>query len=328
MNIAAGSITLKSFAKINLSIDVTGIRPDKMHTVDMVMQEISLCDDVTVTVTPASGQPLRISVHTDNVKLPGTQANLAYRAAEAFAEETSLTGANVEIDIKKRIPIAAGLAGGSSNAAAVLHALNALCRTDMSLGELCGIGARLGSDVPFCVEGQAAANENLPPKVREDPDASTCDRATGTGTEMVPVTPLRSALVIAKPDIEVSTAEVYAHIDQQTIPRHPDNDALCAALKAAYTAADSDSSFESALYGQMINVLENYTLYAIPEVMHLKVLMEEHFPNAKKIMMSGSGPTVFALFGDGENAENDASRAQEWLRAMKYEAHAAETLIY
>lgn len=312
------SIALKSFAKINLSLDVTGRRPDGMHTVDMVMQQISLCDEVSVAVenTPSSGDPASIRISSDDPALPGGSGNLAYRAAELMAGKFGLKGSAFDIRITKRIPMAAGLAGGSADAAAVLHAINALCGLDLGLGELAGIGAELGSDVPFCVNGQAAANENLPAKVREDPEACTCARATGTGTETSPAAPLRSALVLAKPDIGISTAEVFAGIDSRDIPKRPDNDALCAAL-----GSGSDP------YGQMINVLENYTLYAKPEVAGLKALMEDCLGSAKKIMMSGSGPTVFALYGDGEDAEESASSAAEHLRSVGYEAHAAKTLI-
>ena len=203
------------------------------------------------------------------------------------------------------------MAGGSGNGAAVLHGLNALWGLNLSLEELCRLGAQLGSDVPFCVMGQARANGNLPRKVKHDRGAVSCARATGTGTEMEPVPFVKKAFVVAKPPIGVSTKEVYRGIDSCTIEEHPDNDCMVEAIR------EKD---EKAFLSQCINVLENYTLKAYPEVRQLKELFLQD-QRALKVLMSGSGPTVFAVY----RSIWEAKKACMSLRDQGYEAYWTKT---
>ena len=256
-------IQLHAYAKINLTLDVTGKRPNGYHDVEMIMQQISLCDEVTVSWEAGSvrrGKPgqtaepdptgIQIQLTVSRPDLPADSSNLAWKAAEEMIAEfggpaggnaktaagtdaaggsskaaagTNAADGVLTIDIQKQIPMAAGLAGGSSNCAAVLHAINQLWELNLSVKELCRIGARLGSDVPFCIMGQAAAEKALQGSFADDPDACHCALATGTGTDLKPLTGLDSFIVLSKPAIGVSTAEVYRGIDNEGIPRHPDN---------------------------------------------------------------------------------------------------------
>ena len=323
------SIKINAYAKINLSLDVGEVMPNGMHPVDMIMQQISLHDEVTISIpeSPGKENAPNIIISCDNPNLPADSGNIAYRAAEKMLliakekcnnnnvdqpyhkeENKELTEKNfyansliaIDIDIKKNIPLAAGLAGGSSNAAAVIHGLNALLEMKLSLSELCEVGAELGSDVPFCILGQAKLNENLPNEIRQDPLATAAARATGTGTTLSPCPPLRAGMLLAKPEIGVSTKDAYLGIDryfQECKTRglkvkRPDNDAFVSALS---------NHDECAIKDNMINLLENYTLTAYPEVGELKELLKNRCPQSDKILMSGSGPTVYALFfGDAD----------------------------
>ena len=213
-------------------------------------------------------------------------------------------GGVLTIDIQKQIPMAAGLAGGSSNCAAVLHAINQLWELNLSVKELCRIGARLGSDVPFCIMGQAAAEKALQESFADDPDACHCALATGTGTNLKPLTGLDSFIVLSKPAIGVSTAEVYRGIDNEGIPRHPDNNAVISAI--------CENNYK-VLEKKMVNVLENFALKRYPIIVYTKNIMSDlcqsaGIPNC--VMMSGSGPTVFCLC-------EELSKAQQICEVMK-----------
>ena len=310
-------IKILSFAKINLSIDVTATMENGMHQVDMIMQQLSFHDDVIVSWRQQKNRnekTFEISVTTNRYYIPTDERNLAYQAARLMIEEYGekvVSGGNIEIDILKRIPVAAGLAGGSGNGAAVLHALNRLWKLNLNLKTLCALGARLGSDVPFCVMGQAAANFNFPKALRKDVLAAGCGRATGTGTEIEPLPGIRKSVVIAKPPMGVSTREVYRGIDRCVIDKRPNNDLLAKGLRTKNSAL---------IYDHCINVLENYTLRAYPQVAELKKeLLREK--TAEKVLMSGSGPTVFALF----SAISDAKSVCERLRQRGYEAYWTKT---
>lgn len=284
-------IELKAFAKINLSLDVCGILDNGFHEVNMVMQQILLCDDVSVKWIPSdlqnsNGAGIKIKLATNKYYLPTDERNLAYKAALLMCAKygKNLAG-TIQINIKKRIPVAAGLAGGSSNGAAVIHAINQLWELSLSLSGLCEIGVELGSDVPFCIMGQAAANKNLNAKYKTDPLACHCALATGTGITLQPVTGLKSYLVLSKPAISVSTAEVYKGIDNEKIPKHPDNNQLISALS---------TNNHQRLVKNMINVLENFTLKRYPIIVYTKNKMQE-LCSLKGVLMSGSGPTVYGL---------------------------------
>ena len=363
-------IQLHAYAKINLTLDVTGRRPNGYHDVEMIMQQISLCDEVTVSWEAGSvrrGNPdqivesdpagIQIQLTVSRPDLPADSSNLAWKAAaEMIAEfggpaggsskaaagtkaaggsskaaagteaagrtakdaadteaargtardaaDTEAAGGVLTIDIQKQIPMAAGLAGGSSNCAAVLHAINQLWELNLSVKELCRIGARLGSDVPFCIMGQAAAEKALQESFADDPDACHCALATGTGTDLKPLTGLDSFIVLSKPAIGVSTAEVYRGIDNEGIPRHPDNNAVISAI--------CENNYK-VLEEKMVNVLENFTLKSYPIIVYTKNIMSDlcqsaGIPNC--VMMSGSGPTVFCLC-------EELSKAQQICEVMK-----------
>ena len=337
-------IQLHAYAKINLTLDVTGRRPNGYHDVEMIMQQISLCDEVTVSWEAGSvrrGNPdqtvesdpagIQIQLTVSRPDLPADSSNLAWKAAEEMiaefggpaggsskaAADTEAAGGNAKaaasteaaggvltIDIQKQIPMAAGLAGGSSNCAAVLHAINQLWELNLSVKELCRIGARLGSDVPFCIMGQAAAEEALQESFADDPDACHCALATGTGTDLKPLTGLDSFIVLSKPAIGVSTAEVYRGIDNEGIPRHPDNNAVISAI--------CENNYK-VLEEKMVNVLENFALKRYPIIVYTKNIMSDlcqsaGIPNC--VMMSGSGPTVFCLC-------EELSKAQQICEVMK-----------
>jgi len=280
-------IEIKAFAKINLTLDVLGVLDNGYHELSMIMQQILLCDDVQVKWTEEqNADTIKIELSTNRKYLPTDSRNLAYKAASAMAEKYgSDKSGTIRIDIKKRIPVAAGLAGGSSNAAAVFHALNKLWDLKLDVAELCKIGSSLGSDIPFCIMGQAAGNEILADDFKNDPLSCHCALATGTGTDLQPITGLKSHLVLSKPNIGVSTAEVYQGIDNMTITEHPDNDEMIEALKKNDT-----NIFKK----NLINVLENFTLTHYPIVMYTKNIMQE-LCSSDCVLMSGSGPTVFGL---------------------------------
>lgn len=337
-------IQLHAYAKINLTLDVTGRRPNGYHDVEMIMQQISLCDEVTVSWEAGSvrrGNPdqtvesdpagIQIQLTVSRPDLPADSSNLAWKAAEEMIAEfggpaggsskaaadteaacgstrdaagTEAAGGVLTIDIQKQIPMAAGLAGGSSNCAAVLHAINQLWELNLSVKELCRIGARLGSDVPFCIMGQAAAEEALQESFADDPNACHCALATGTGTDLKPLTGLDSFIVLSKPAIGVSTAEVYRGIDNEGIPRHPDNNAVISAI--------CENNYK-VLGEKMVNVLENFALKSYPIIVYTKNIMSDlcqsaGIPNC--VMMSGSGPTVFCLC-------EELSKAQQICEVMK-----------
>lgn len=280
-------IELKAFAKINLSLDVQGLLSNGFHKVEMIMQQILLCDDVSVRwyENPKESMIL-IKLSTNKYYLPVDERNLAYKAAILMAENfgSQLKG-TIRIDIKKRIPVAAGLAGGSSDCAAVMHALNILWDLKLSLKELCSLGAQLGSDVPFCIMGQSAANKELRKMFSANPLSCHCALATGTGVDLKPIQGLKSHLVLSKPPISVSTAEVYKGIDNIEIQKHPDTKLLIKALK------ENNSQL---LEKNMINVLENFTLKRYPVIVYTKNKMQD-LCKSGCALMSGSGPTVFGF---------------------------------
>ena len=318
---------LFSYAKINLSIDVGDVMPSGMHPVDMVMQQISLRDEISIRFTDemlpepinsfgANLKGFEIYLRTNLRYLPNNRYNLAWRAAELMIDEygdrVNPKGL-IEIFIMKRIPVAAGMAGGSGNAAAIMHGLNAMWELGLSLEELCEQGAKLGSDIPFCLMAQAKSNKGLPENIRYSNIASTCARARGTGTKLSKVRPLKSSILVVTPRLSVSTRTVFTGIDECTISDRPNNDKLCRALRYGDKAAG---------YSEMINVLEEFTLKAYPEVAELKRFMIETCEGARKVLMSGSGPTVFAIFDSESQAKKYATVFKEkscfafWARTM------------
>ncbi len=259
-------ITKHAKAKINLTLDILGKRDDGYHEVEMIMQSIDLADIVTLK------DDKDIIVETDLAELADDRTNLAYRAAELL-RDTYAHGRGAHIRIEKKIPLAAGLAGGSSDAAAVLLGLNELWGLDRTMDELTALGARLGSDVPFCMIGGTML-------------------ATGRGEILTSVPPLGTyPLVLVKPPLGVSTAAAYGGYRAENVAVHPTADRMTRAI----ASGNIDRVYEA-----MGNVLETVTIPLRPEIAEIKRALIE--AGADKAMMSGSGPTVFAFTKTADDA--------------------------
>ncbi|HVI41015.1 MAG TPA: 4-(cytidine 5'-diphospho)-2-C-methyl-D-erythritol kinase, partial [Anaerovoracaceae bacterium] len=289
-------ITIKAYAKINLSIDVLGERPDGYHEVLMVMEQVDLFDLVKVAwqadhenaevpQKDEEGKYIQINLSTNLPYLPVDSRNIAYKAAELMAKQFGKEEAGrIDIEVEKSIPVAAGLAGGSANCAAVLHALNRLWDLNLELETLMKLGAGLGADVPFCLAGQAALNEEL--NLKEEPMAGTCAVASGIGEQLEMTIPLKAWVLLSKPPINLSTAEVYGGLNLNEITEHPNTAELVAGLREGNYYKISKN---------MTNVLENYSLKEYPTIMYTKNKIVQE-GKAYKALMSGSGPTVFGLY--------------------------------
>ncbi|MCM3444330.1 4-(cytidine 5'-diphospho)-2-C-methyl-D-erythritol kinase [Metabacillus halosaccharovorans] len=250
----------KAPAKINLSLDVLRKRQDGFHEVRMIMTTIDLAD--RVELVDISPNEIRIVSH--NRFVPDDQRNLAYQAAKLLKDRFNIER-GVSISITKTIPVAAGLAGGSSDAAATLRGLNRLWKLGLTLDDLAKLGAEIGSDVSFCVYGGTAL-------------------ATGRGEMIQQIDPPPHCwVVLAKPTIGVSTADVYRNLNLQTV-QHPEVDGMVSALH--------NNDYEK-ICSLMGNVLEDVTLRMHPEVANIKEQMKRF--GADAVLMSGSGPTVFGL---------------------------------
>ena len=263
------SITLKSRAKINLSIDVLGKRQDGYNLVEMIMQTIDLYDLIEINEKDND----QITIKSTSDEIPLDCNNLVYKAANLI-KKTFNINKGVEIHIKKNIPVAAGMAGGSSNAAAVLVGLNKLWNLNLSNQQLEKIGLKLGADVPFCINGGAVL-------------------ASGIGEELTPIKGLTKdvCILVCKPDLFVSTKEVYECIDSKDIDKRPNNKFLIECLKNEDTRQLAENMF---------NVLEGVTMDKHPVIQQIKDIMTNN--RALGAMMSGSGPTVFGLYENREDA--------------------------
>lgn len=260
----------KAYAKINLGLEILGRRDDGYHEVSMIMQSVNLCDEVIVS--GGSGQG-KIDITTNLAELSCGRDNLAYRAAELLADHAGIIP-NVHITLNKKIFLAAGLAGGSADAAAVLRGLNKFWRLGLTNSQLENLGAQLGSDIPFCIEGGTAL-------------------ATGRGEILTKLADMPPAIVVlAKPkELEVSTAWVYQHYNKGRVVHAP----------CIWQLTDRLQQGISALIPHMGNVLETVTIPAHPVIASLKAAMLG--AGADYALMSGSGPTVFALAKDRKTAE-------------------------
>jgi len=289
----ATELKLRSYAKINLSLDVTGIREDGYHTVETVMQQVSLYDDIIINWEPDDSGQLEIQVTNSKPYLPTDQRNLAYKAAVLMAEGRQISG-RLRMHLEKRIPVAAGLGGGSGNAAAVMIGLNRLWKLGLDTRQLCTMSSVLGADVAFCVLVQNSRY--------------TCALGSGIGDVLTPVKRgMRKHLILAKPAFGVSTKEVFKGIDECVIENRPDGQKLIENLqKGNYPE----------VYDNMINVLEEYTLKAYPEVEKLKERIRRT-SKVKKVLMSGSGPTVMGIYDDYLSAK----KACLEIRKYGYEAY-------
>ncbi|NGZ78127.1 4-(cytidine 5'-diphospho)-2-C-methyl-D-erythritol kinase [Saccharibacillus alkalitolerans] len=278
----------KAPAKINLMLDVLHKREDGFHEVEMVMTMVDLADRLTLS-DPGSS---RISLSSQSGYIPLDDKNLAVRAARLLKQRFGVSR-GVHMHLEKRIPVAAGLAGGSSDAAAALRGLNRLWELGLSEAELEELGAELGSDVPFCVRGGTAL-------------------ATGRGEKLETLpNPPRCWVVLAKPPINVSTADVYGNLKAGEIAVHPSSSKMREALERG--------SFRD-VCGGLGNVLEDVTLKLYPAVERLKKVTESL--GADGVLMSGSGPTVFALVAKEEKARQICNG----LRGFCEEVYAVRTL--
>lgn len=259
---------LKAYAKVNLCLDVTGVREDGYHLLKMVMQNIDLYDVVKVNKYK-KGINLRCSTST----IPLDNRNIAYRSAELFIKNYNIKE-GVDIYIEKNIPVEAGLAGGSADAAAVLKVMRNMFKPSISNAELANMALNLGADVPYCIYGGTALCE-------------------GIGEVITPLKPFKNhILVLVKPNFGVSTKEVYREIDNKNILNHPN-------LEVIIRAIEEDNL--ELLCNNMINVLENATLEKYEA---LNAIKKEVF-NFKGLgtLMSGSGPTIFGFFEDMFSAQ-------------------------
>ena len=262
----------KAYAKVNLGLDIINKRPDGYHEVSMVMHSIDLCDDIIIRKRNDDKR----SYSTDSNKLSMDESNLVCKAADLFCETFKISD-GFSIELIKRIPMAAGLAGGSSDAAAVLRGLNALFEVNASKEEMMALGKKIGADVPYCVMGKTALAE-------------------GIGEILNPIrNPEFKYWLIAKPCVDVSTKWAYEKIDNATNLRHPDIKGLVKALE--------DSDYNTA-FSKMENIFEPVISEKYPIINEYRKLMEES--GAVIAMMSGSGPTVFGIFDDEKTMENAA----------------------
>ena len=274
-------IQLKALAKINLGLDVLRRREDGYHDVKMIMQTIGLHDDLEIRKTKTPG----IQVKTNLYYLPTNENNLVYKAAKLLMDEFQIQD-GVSIQLKKRIPVAAGMAGGSSDGAAVLWGINQMYGLGLSMQALMERGVRLGADVPYCIQRGTALAEGIGEKLSVLPPMPKC------------------TILIAKPGISVSTKFVYENLHANDLKpeQHPDVDSMIEAMR------QKDLGL---LCSRMGNVLETVTIPAYPVINEIKRTMMDN--GAIGSMMSGSGPTVFGIF-DSPVAAKQAMKA---VRAAK-----------
>ncbi len=262
-------VSLPAYAKINLSLDVLRKRPDGYHDMRMIMQSVALFDKLTV-------EKAESGIHLDsNLRfLPKNGKNLAERAAELFFGELGING-GVSITLSKHIPVSAGLAGGSTDAAAVFKALDILYETNLSHNELCAMGKKLGADIPFCLTGGTALVEGIGEKITSLPPMPHCH------------------IVLCKPRFGVSTAYVFSKINCTKLKEHPDTKGIISAI---------ESGDLTALSHRLYNVMETVTAAEHSEIGEIKGVFLDN--GAIGCAMSGSGPTVFGIFDDLKNANN------------------------
>lgn len=278
----------KAPAKINLMLDVLHKRPDGFHEVEMIMTMVDLADRLELSEMSRDS----IIISSQAGYIPLDEKNLAFQAARLIKDRYDVRS-GVHIHLDKRIPVAAGLAGGSSDAAATLRGLNRLWRLNIPLSELLALGAELGSDVPFCITGGTAL-------------------ATGRGEKLTPIgSPPQCWVVLAKPPINVSTAEVYGRLRSSHIAVHPSSRHMREAIEAG--------NFQDVCDG-LGNVLEEVTLKLHPEVQQLKEAMIKL--GADGVLMSGSGPTVFGLV----SKQSKVARIYNGLRGFCKEVYAVRML--
>lgn len=284
------SVTRKAYAKINLGLDVIRRRPDGYHEVKMIMQTVDIWDLLTFRKISNPG----IFLSADRQKVPVGADNLVYKAAELIMGEYHVSG-GIEIVLEKHIPVAAGMAGGSTDAAAVFHGMNQLFDLKMSLEEMQGLGVKIGADVPYCIMGGTALSE-------------------GIGEVLTPLMPPPACtLLVARPDISVSTKFVYENLHADRLTRHPDIDGMIKAVGEGDLAG---------ITRRMENVLETVTVKEYPVIQRIKDTMLGK--GAENALMSGSGPTVFGIFKE----ENTAGEAGKEIKGQGLASQVFVTAFY
>ena len=266
----------KAYAKINLSLDILGRLENGYHIVKMVMQTINLCDELIFETQDRECPSMEITLVADSGEIPGGEDNLIVRAVRRMEYKYGIRR-DLRITLNKNIPVAAGMAGGSTDAAAALRAVRDLFVPDVSDEELQKIGVTLGADIPYCVTGGTQLSEGIGEVLTVLPDAPQC------------------GLVICKPPVGVSTGEVYKRYDSLQEVRHPDIDAQIEAIRKGDLAG---------MAGECGNVLEEVTGALYPRIGEIERFFEKEGALVSK--MSGSGPTVFAVFADKQEAARAA----------------------
>lgn len=262
-------ILVEAMGKVNLGLDVLRRREDGYHEVRMIMQTVDLCDDLLFEKTGQQG----IVIETDREGIPVDGRNLIHKAADLLMKRFEVTD-GLRVKLRKRIPMAAGMAGGSADAAAAFVAVNELFELGLGKRELMELAVQVGADVPYCILGGTALAEGIGEKLTGLPDAPEC------------------TLLIARPDIAVSTKFVYENLHADTLEQHPDIDGM---LEAVY-AQDLD-----AVAARLENVLESVTAKEYPVIEELKAWMKKN--GAMNALMSGSGPTVFGIYREKREAQ-------------------------
>ena len=281
-------LKLKAYAKINLSLDVVRRRPDGYHDVKMIMQTVDLYDVIMmekvesgIHTTVEMGKSFAADSTKENAgnvseELPADENNLIYKAAKLVMDRKNITE-GVKIHLQKNIPIAAGMAGGSTDAAAVFRGMNQLFSLGMSTEELKEMAVKIGADVPYCIEGGTQLSE-------------------GIGEILTPIQGIPDFyLLIAKPDISVSTKYVYENLHLEELSSHPDVDGMAEAIK--------NGSLDG-IVSRLENVLESVTVKKYPVIGEICAFMKQH--GAENALMSGSGPTVFGIYTEKQSAEEAA----------------------
>jgi len=271
------AITLKALAKINLGLDVVRRREDGYHEVRMIMQTIHLYDRLEISKNKEPG----IHIQTNLPFLPVNESNLVYKAGDLLIKEFGIKE-GVSVRLSKRIPVAAGMAGGSTDAASMLYGMNRIFDLGLSNEQLMERGLKLGADVPYCIMRGTALAE-------------------GIGEKLTPLAPMvRCLVLIAKPSVSVSTKLVYQNLKLNEDTKHPDIDSLLHGIKKQDLKE---------ICSNMGNLLESVTIPMHPVIDRIKECMQKD--GALVSLMSGSGPTVFGFFEDEEVARNAKKHLQE-----------------
>ena len=269
-------LSVKAYAKVNLALDVLGKRDDGYHNVKMVMQNIGLFDDLTYIYDEEktdNADGFTIGITTDNDNIPTDERNLIYKAIKYIFEKYNIKG-SMSVVLKKNIPVEAGMAGGSTDCAASIKAVNELCELGLNIQDMMDIGVKLGADVPYCILAKTAISEGIGEVLTEIKSLPDCH------------------ILVAKPPVSVSTGMVYNNLKCDELISHPDVDGMVEALREGNLQDVAD---------KMENVLETVTVKLHPEISDIKKIMISM--GALNAIMSGSGPTVFGLYNDEEEAK-------------------------